>query len=395
MSILLHYAVALVLWTIRGSQGQNLFEPTQQSYVTGHDRPPAQTKMMEIPKSRLLAKRQTTSSPNDVLTVTIAPDETCGWLSGRPGIPITCENHQPCMWMSSIALICGGLKEFDKWEYHLKCYEREATLNTDICNDICVSGHTLRCTEDSAAYCRTYAYPDGIHDYRCVPTPETRVSSVSFTYGAQKNAGLVTATYSNSDPRIVSTELVDSATLPSSSFAPQPSSQSPSAPPLSNHNIGAIIGGAIGGFVALSLVALAIFWFVRRSKKDDTSPIPRLRLPTQVAPMEQAQLTGTAPIDPNAGKTGPDSPVQSEWRSPTTTIPSSASDPALPQGWVNQQGSPMVQSTASQGVPQPVPQHIAYEMSGDPAQPQTQEIVGHPTRPRVYEMVGDSAHPYI
>ncbi|RKK81492.1 hypothetical protein BFJ68_g17626 [Fusarium oxysporum] len=290
MSILLHYAVALILWTIRGSQGQDLSEPTQQSYVTGHDRPPAQTKMMEIPESRLLAKRQTTSSPNDVLTVTIAPDETCGWLSGRPGIPITCENHQPCI------------------------------------------------TEDSAAYCRTYAYPDGIQDYRCVPTPETRVSSVSFTYDAQNNAGLVTATYSNSDSRIVSTELVSSATSPSSSLAPQPSSKSLSAPPLSNHNIGASIGGAIGGFVALSLVAFAIFWFVRRSKKDDTSPVPRLRLPTQVAPMEQAQLTGTAPIDPNAGKTGPDSPVQPEWRSQST---SSAGIPASPQGWMNQQGSQM------------------------------------------------------
>ncbi|WJG37078.1 uncharacterized protein FOBCDRAFT_207960 [Fusarium oxysporum Fo47] len=124
MSILLHYAVALILWTIRGSQGQDLSEPTQQSYVTGHDRPPAQTKMMEIPESRLLAKRQTTSSPNDVLTVTIAPDETCGWVSGRPGIPITCENHQPCMWMSSVALICGGLKEFDKWEHHLSSPQR-------------------------------------------------------------------------------------------------------------------------------------------------------------------------------------------------------------------------------------------------------------------------------
>ncbi|RKK08884.1 hypothetical protein BFJ66_g17352 [Fusarium oxysporum f. sp. cepae] len=144
MSNLLHSAIVLVLWAIRGSQGRVLSEPTQQSYVTSHDPPPAQTKMMEIPELRHLAKRQTTSSPNDGLTVTIAHDETCGWLSGRPGIPITCENHQPFIWISSIALICGGLKEFDKWEYHLKCYKREGALNTDICNDVCVSGHTLR-----------------------------------------------------------------------------------------------------------------------------------------------------------------------------------------------------------------------------------------------------------
>lgn len=77
------------------------------------------------------------------------------------------------------------------------------------------------------------------------------------------------------------------------------------------------------------------------------------------------------------------------------TVPSWAGNPALPQGWMNQPGSPSVQSAAPQGVPQPIPQHIAYEISGDPAQPQTQEIVGHPTRPRVYEMVGDSTHPFI
>jgi hypothetical protein len=144
MSKLLRFAIVLILWTIQGSEGRVISEPTQRLYVPSHDRPPAQTNMMEIPLPQHAVKRQITSSSNDVVTVTIAPDETCGWLSGRPGVPITCENHQPCMWMSSIALICGPLEDYNKWEYHLRCYEREEALNPDVCDDVCVSGNNLR-----------------------------------------------------------------------------------------------------------------------------------------------------------------------------------------------------------------------------------------------------------
>jgi hypothetical protein len=144
MSRLQSSAIVLLLWTIQGSQGRVISEPTQRLYAPSHDRLPAQTNMMEIPLPLHVVKRQITSSSDDALTVTIAPDETCGWLSGRAGVPITCENRQPCMWMKSIALICGPLNDYRKWEYHLMCYERAEALNTDICNDLCVSGHTLR-----------------------------------------------------------------------------------------------------------------------------------------------------------------------------------------------------------------------------------------------------------
>ncbi|KAI7765614.1 hypothetical protein LZL87_014001 [Fusarium oxysporum] len=393
MSRLQRSAIVLLLWTIQGSQGRVISEPTQRLYAPSHDRLPAETNMMEIPLPLHVVKRQITSSSDGVLTVTIAPDETCGWLSGRPGVPITCENRQPCMWMKSIALICGPLNDYNKWEYHLMCYEREEALNTDICNDLCVSGHTLRCTEESAAYCRTYDYPDGVQDYRCVSTPETRASSVFFTYKNQKNAGLVTATYNNADSQAVSTEFVSSTTSASSSNAAPSSSSpgppSPSPPSSSRNNIGAIIGAAIGGFVALSLVSLAIFRFVRRSKKDGAP---------QVAPMEQTQLNGTPPYlnarKPDPGP-GPGSSVQSEWRSSMITVPIFASNSASPQGWMNQSGSPGAQSSASQGISQLIPQSVPYEMSGDSLQTEGHSIIRDPTRSQVYEMVGDSPHSWI
>lgn len=216
----------------------------------------------------------------------------------------------------------------------------------------------------------------------------TRVSSVSFTYDGQNNADLITTTYTRTNSHISSTEPVFSTIPP-----PPPPSR---LPPPNHHNVGAIIGGAIGGFVALSLIAFAIFWFVRRRKKDDTPPVQQLPSPMQVAPMEPAPSTGAAPIDPNAGKTGPNSPVQSEWRGSMMTVPSSVSNPASPQGWMNQPVSPSVQSAASQGVPQPIPQqHVAHEMSGDSVRPQVYEMSGDPVQPQVYEMIGAYAHPRV
>ncbi|EXK76958.1 hypothetical protein FOQG_18316 [Fusarium oxysporum f. sp. raphani 54005] len=382
MSNLLHSAIMLGLWAVQGSHGRLLSEPTQRSQIADLDRPPAPTRMVDISEPRYMAKRQETSLSNNVYVVTIATDETCGWLSGRPALSITCENHHSCMWVSSLGIFCGEPEDFKNWQVHIRCIDREMALNPGLCNDTCQTNPLfLRCIEKSAAYCGTYVFPQGIQDYRCSSTPATRVSSVSFTYNGQKNAGFVTTTYTVSDSQVVSTKSASSTIPPSSSSSP--------TPPPNNNNIGAIIGGAIGGFVALALVILAIFCFVRRSKKDNT------RSPTQVAPMEQAPLSGSGPIDPNAGKTGPNPPVQSDWRSSTMTVRSSPSNPASPQGWMDQPVSPSVQSQASQGVLQPIGQHMAYEMSGESVQPRAHEMTGDSTRPRVYEMVGDSTHPWV
>ncbi|KAH6885173.1 hypothetical protein B0T10DRAFT_539611 [Thelonectria olida] len=371
MSSLLHSAIALGLWTIQGSYGRVLSEPTQRPHIADHNRPPAQTHMVEVSELKHIAKRQKTSLSNNVFTVTVAPDETCGWLSGSAGNPVTCENHQSCMWVSALGIICGVLEDSKNWEIYLRCLDRDAALNTNLCNDTCESNtFFLRCTEETAAYCRTYAYSQGIQDYRCAPTPINRVQSVYFTYNGQNDAQFLTATYTDINSDMSSIEPV-SSTIP-----PPP----PPSPP--NHvNIGAIIGGAIGGFVAVSLIAFTIFLFIRSRK---TTPVQ------QVAPMEQAPPNGIAS---NAGKASPSSPVQSEWRGSMMTVLGSGSNPSSPQAWMNQPVSPGGQSAASQGVPQPMFQPVTHERSGGPVQPQVYEMVGDYTHPRVYELIGDPAHP--
>lgn len=141
MKRLSHSATFLIPWMIRGSQSRVLSEPTQRTYIMDNDLPPIQTQMIDLPEPRHFNKRETTSP--DVYTITIAPGKTCGWLSGSVGAAITCTNQQPCMWFSA-GIICGNVKKLDSWEIHLRCYDRDAALNTQICDDVCQRRNVLR-----------------------------------------------------------------------------------------------------------------------------------------------------------------------------------------------------------------------------------------------------------
>ncbi|EKJ70349.1 hypothetical protein FPSE_09566 [Fusarium pseudograminearum CS3096] len=335
MNNLQHVVIFLGLWGIQGSFGRILPDPTQASQAWELDRPPSDP--IHTTEIRDLVKREDTSSSIDPIIVTIAPDETCGFLSGRPALPITCENQRP----------------------YNPLY--------------------LLCTNESAPYCGTYEFPQGIEDYRCSSTPATRVSTASFTYIGQENANFVTTTLNvaESVSQSSSTEsestASNSSTIPSSTSPPSDTSPSKS-PPSSKSNLGAIIGGAVGGFAALSLVLFGIAWFLRQSRKKNRQSI-------QVNPMEQDPLS-----DPNIGKPDPRSPVPSDWRGSTVTALSSPYS-ASPQVWMNHPMSPSAQSDMSQAMSPTLGEHLAYEMSGESAQPPHE--MGDT---RVYEMAGDNDH---
>lgn len=221
----------------------------------------------------------------------------------------------------------------------------------------------------------------GLKDFRCISTPESQDHSVSFTYDGQKNADFVTTTYTvtNGGSSASLTESTQSTSSTAPAPAPSPHSKS--------SNIGAIVGGAVGGFAALCLLAFAIFWFVRRSrKKKISSPVQDHPWPLDQDPMEQVSPNGTTPLDPNAAKTGPNSPVQSEWRgSMVTAVSSLPSHPASPEAWVTQL-SPVGQNDSSPGAPQT----MLPEMSGGPVQHHLYEMIGDTVHVPVYEMTGDN-----
>ncbi|KAH7179026.1 uncharacterized protein B0J16DRAFT_357206 [Fusarium flagelliforme] len=374
MHHLLKSVILVGLWAVQGSHGRFLPDPTQRPQIQNFHQPPEPT---VAPGLRYEAKRQQMSMSE--LAVTQAPDETCGYLSGRAVLPITCENSKPCMWATEIGMICGDIKgDLKDWQVHYKCMDREMALNPVHCNDTCIDNPVfLLCTEESAPYCATYLFPDAIVDYRCSSTPGTRASSADFTYRGQENAGIVTTIIPLDGRRITTTKPTESSSSADSTSSTTSASSSPSPdPPSSQNNLGAIIGGAIGGFAALSFVIIAIFWFIRQSKRKQHPP------PTQVSQMEQAPLS-----DSMAGKPVPTSPVQSEWRGSMMTAFSSPHSTS-PQGWPNAPVSPSAQSEMSQGILPPRGSNLPHEMSGESVQRQAHEMGDS----RVYEMEGDPNH---
>ncbi|KAF4342037.1 hypothetical protein FBEOM_3968 [Fusarium beomiforme] len=325
-----------------------------------------------------LRVRQADSS-TEPLKVTIAPDKTCGYLSGSAGAAITCENDRLCSWAASsgVGLVaCAS-------EIYVSCVESSKAVDPNECNDVCQSNtFNLLCTNSDTPFCRTYAYPSGIFDYRCASTSVQDVQSVKFTYQGQKNANFVTTTLSDgiessqSIPTVTDTAgsagpaTVTETQTTTTSDVPGPTHKSKSTP------VGAIVGGVVGGVALIGLIGLGAVCLLRRRKsKPEANPAP-----AQPAMAQQPQQPQQAP-PPMPQNPYPQQqhypPAVASYPSPHTAMSPAPSDahvsmmsgPASPMAW-NQQPSPPPFTT-------PAP---AYEMAGPEAREQEP----------VYEMGADS-----
>ncbi|KAF5973513.1 hypothetical protein FBULB1_8259 [Fusarium bulbicola] len=332
-----------------------------------------------------LQARQAASS-SEPLVVTIAPDATCGYLSGQAGAAVTCGNGSPCSWagVSRSGLVgCGS-------DIFILCVESSIAVNPSSCDDVCQSNtFYLKCTDSDTPYCRTYAFPSGIADYRCASTPVGKPQSVDFTYDGQKNANFKTTTLSNgiaseslratainSDSGSASqaSQTETQAETTTTSEAPEPTKKSKSTP------VGAIVGGVVGGVALIGLIGLGAVCLLRR-RKSKPEPAPAPAQPV----MAQQQAPPPAPMNQNpypqqqhyqpAAQPYPDhsmaaSPAPSDARISMMSGPMSSVGPTSPGGWHQQPSPPPAFHT-------PAP---AYEMAGPEAREQEP----------VYEMGSDS-----
>ncbi|CEI70865.1 hypothetical protein FVEN_g9753 [Fusarium venenatum] len=225
---------------------------------------------IQLLQRRELQQRQEVSSPFD-LTVTNAPDATCGYLSAEIGVPITCTNKEVCAWAlvqeDAGVIRCGT-------EIKVNCYESFKAVDPTLCNDVCQSDTmNLLCTDSDMPYCRTYAFPNGIRDYRCASSSLTAEQSAEHTFYGQKNpkfttrvangAGATTELEEAADKAATKTDeptTITKVAESTKSTSNDGSNKSSSAP------IGAIVGGAVGGVALIGLVMLGIFFVLRRKR---------------------------------------------------------------------------------------------------------------------------------
>lgn len=347
----LRYVAALVGLLVLEANAMAIAEPTKRLVFAHRDSIPAPTQLAQlfasIREHGHLEKRadETTNGATVIttFTATIATDKTCGYVSASAGNPITCTNGKVCVWEEEHlnGIMCGIDSDA---EIKNVCIDRERAANTDLCDDLCQSNaYNLFCTDKTAAYCRTYVYPNGVADYRCASTRVLSLQSVAHTYSGQKYSGFTTTTFaelvenqSTSFAFKSSSTEGESATTTEAEPAVTTTSD-PDPPKEKSTNLGAIIGGAIGGFVALAAVVIAIIWLLRRNKKNAASTPPPPP-PQQVQPGQSMQQTW---IDPNSpDKSRMTSPVQSEWRQSTMTAPVSSVSPGTVHGWDGQPTTP-------------------------------------------------------
>lgn len=126
----------LILGALLDSANAAIPPVKRRGVARGESQPIATPVRVLLEKGRL-RKREASSISELAVTVTIAPDATCGYVSASPSSAMTCANGKACMWESGLlnAMICG---DGSNAVAYLRCLDgNEAT--DDACDAACQS----------------------------------------------------------------------------------------------------------------------------------------------------------------------------------------------------------------------------------------------------------------
>ncbi|KAF5675171.1 hypothetical protein FHETE_2590 [Fusarium heterosporum] len=227
-------------------------------------------------------------------TITYAPDSVCGYLSGEVEIPITCENKNKCLWEQEyFKFIACELKGETTGIARTSCYAKDEALNATLCQDSCVSNtYNLLCpsTNDTAPFCRTYAYPNDVRDYRCASTPATRVSTVDFTFDGQKYPKWTLSTVVDGDTApqsLTPTSTSTTSDITSAKSEPAATSSTPADKDDGNLSTGAIVGISVGAVVGFLLIGGVVYLWLRQPSERSRNGDILVSDPRPVSPSDQ------------------------------------------------------------------------------------------------------------
>ncbi|CAI0651472.1 unnamed protein product [Colletotrichum noveboracense] len=108
-----------------------------------------------------LRRRQTSAAT----TVLVAPDNTCGYISGRAGAAYTCGTAASCIFFTSTSRVKGFVAccDADDCGARRTCYDARQISSSSVCDNGCmVDKYTLKWP-----YCNTISFSGSIFDYWC------------------------------------------------------------------------------------------------------------------------------------------------------------------------------------------------------------------------------------
>ncbi|KAF5009604.1 hypothetical protein FDECE_4209 [Fusarium decemcellulare] len=245
----------------------------------------------------------------ETLDITTAPDTLCGYYTPGTSFSFTCSAGTSCMWENDKynLAFCG------EEDFKTSCIGQADAMDSDKCDDDCRRDPNIQfCTQDLRPYCFTIYFPNGIMKYPCHTA--RGFSSMNFPDGAE-NFGTstldVTIYAAETTESAESTEeSTEEATSTDKSSAKAKGSETDSSGPTvtvvsapegddsddsdddngkhkgKKTNIGAIVGGVLGGLAVIAIVG-AIILLVRRRDKQKAQQ--------QAAPQPQPQMQAQSP----------------------------------------------------------------------------------------------------
>ncbi|KAH7193476.1 uncharacterized protein B0J16DRAFT_395393 [Fusarium flagelliforme] len=232
---------------------------------------------------------------SDQIVLSVAPNNVCGYISGRLGASRVCPAEDRCYFhpppsSSNGGVICCGKTTC---QYHATCINSRDYFQSSKCIGGCeVDNFTLKCTNSDAPYCNTVSWKGNTLDYWCNDLDITTAQSAALTYKEQKEP--VRFTTANEED-ISSIDAQMSRAKTGGTVDPGPTQTSRSTATETNNDDGGsetpvavIVGGTVTGVVVLAAMGLGLFFFMRRKKKKNEAK----------SPSDDQQMENKAPFSP-------------------------------------------------------------------------------------------------
>ncbi|KAF2733457.1 hypothetical protein EJ04DRAFT_272775 [Polyplosphaeria fusca] len=236
----------------------------------GDEWTPAPTEAPEYMGGIELFKRQTIG------------DDTCGYISGESTRSLTCNNPSYICATNSYygAHGCCDPSSIADCSLPTTCIESTA-LAASCTGDCSTNDFIAKCTDSSEPYCYEWRYVYSsqtvMTEHGCAASAftisvlrtysdgDTSFSDIPSEVPVSEKTVQVTVTAGESS---TTTDPTDTADIQSQTASPTATTTTVETEPKKKTNIGAIVGGVVGGLVVLGALAFGIVFLILRKKKD-------------------------------------------------------------------------------------------------------------------------------
>jgi len=259
---------------------------------------------------RMLRRQSNDDDEDDDESMLVAPDATCGYISGLEGAHYTCVGDFSCVMYTASSTSSGNVACCNDRNCNLRvtCINYEEFYSSSACNDACrVDGFTVKCIDSDMPYCNTISFSDNIYDYWCNNVEINTAQEAFTTYDGQEDHEFRTIPVSELRTTLTTTDDEETSNAPGPTVSSVPTSEttatdgSEETGNSDNNNddnsnddggsdtpVGAIVGGVVGGVGAIGIAGLAFWFFLRRKKNKNAGDGGNQASPgTAYAPVDQ------------------------------------------------------------------------------------------------------------